>query len=116
MKTARLDEMVKGWFIGNFEPSLYITNDCEVAVKNYKVGDREAAHYHKIATEITVIIKGKVRMFDKVFFKGDIVIVEPGDVTAFEALEETINVVVKLPGVNNDKYEQTRDINYGNSK
>ena len=105
MKTARLDNMTKGWFIGNFEPTLYKTNECEVAVKPYKKGDKEKAHYHKIATEITVIVKGSVRMFNTVFNEGDIVIVEPGDVTAFEALEDAMNVVVKLPGANNDKYE-----------
>ncbi|GIU68975.1 MAG: hypothetical protein KatS3mg002_0211 [Candidatus Woesearchaeota archaeon] len=34
MKTAKLSEMTKGWFIGNFEPSLHKTNDVEVGVKN----------------------------------------------------------------------------------
>ena len=29
---------------------------------------------------------------------------EPGDVTSFEALEDSVNVVVKMPGQNNDKY------------
>ena len=33
MKTAKLVDMVKGWFIGNFEPTLLKTNDCEVAAK-----------------------------------------------------------------------------------
>lgn len=97
--------MTKGWFVGNFEPSLYKTSDCEVAIKTYKKGDIENAHYHKIATEITVVVKGKVRMFDSEFVEGDIIIVEPGDVTSFEALEDAMNVVVKLPGANNDKYE-----------
>ena len=105
MRVDYLDDMTKGWFVGNFEPSLYKTNDCEVAVKSYKKGDREGKHFHKIATEITVIIKGKVRMFDTEYSEGDIIVVEPGDTTAFEALEDAINVVVKIPGVNNDKYE-----------
>lgn len=105
MKTSRLEDMLNGWFVGNFEPTLYQTNDCEVAVKSYKKGDKEKAHFHKIATEITVIIKGKVKMFDKVYREGDIVIVEPNEITAFEALENSMNVVVKLPGANNDKYE-----------
>lgn len=105
MKTAYLDDMTRGWFVGNFEPSMYKTNDCEVAVKKYKKGDKESAHYHKIATEITVIIQGKVKMFDQVFKAGDIVIVEPDDITSFEALEDAVNVVVKLPGANDDKYE-----------
>lgn len=105
MKTARLNDMTKGWFVGNFEPTLVKTNDCEVAVKLYQKGDKENAHFHKIATEITVITKGRVKMFDREFAEGDIVIVEPGDVTAFEAVEDSINVVVKIPGANNDKYE-----------
>lgn len=105
MTIGHLDDMTKGWFVGNFEPSIYKTNDCEVAVKEYKKGDKERKHYHKVATEITVIVKGRVRMFDTVYSKGDIVVVEPGDATAFEALEDVINVVVKIPGANNDKYE-----------
>ena len=104
MKTAKLDEMKGGWFIGNFEPSLWKTNDCEVAVKSYKKGEKEATHFHKIATEYTCIIKGRVKMFDTVFEEGSIIIVEPGDATDFEALDDSINVVVKIPGANNDKY------------
>lgn len=104
MRVSKLSDMKGGWFIGNFEPSLYKTNDCEVAVKTYKKGDCEEAHYHRIATEYTIVTSGKVKMFDTEFVQGDIIIVEPGDATAFEALEDTTNVVVKIPGANNDKY------------
>ncbi len=62
MNEYNLDDMIKGWFIGNFEPSLHKTNDFEVAVKSYKKGEYESEHYHKIATEFTVILDGKVRM------------------------------------------------------
>lgn len=105
MYSAQIESMTKGWFIGNFEPSLYQTNDVEVAVKTYKKGDSESAHYHKIATEFTVVVQEKVRMFDKEWEAGSIIAAEPGDATSFEALEDTVNVVVKLPGANNDKYE-----------
>lgn len=106
MKTAKLENMVKGWFIGNFEPSLLKTNDVEVAVKTYKKGDYEAKHHHKIATEFTCIIRGKVKMNDIEYGAGDIVVMEPNESTDFECLEDnTTNVVVKLPGANNDKYE-----------
>ena len=97
--------MTKGWFVGNFEPSLCKTNEVEVAVKSYKRGDKENAHYHKIATEITVVVSGKVRMFGKEWGAGDIIVVVPGDVTDFEALTDAVNTVVKIPGANNDKYE-----------
>lgn len=104
MKTANLNDMVKGWFIGNFEPSLLKTNDVETAVKRYQKGDSEGAHYHKIATEYTVVLNGRVRMFEKEFSDGDIVVAEPGDITAFECLSDAVTVVVKIPGANHDKY------------
>lgn len=105
MKTAKLEDMVKGWFVGNFEPTLYSTNDVEVAVKEYSKGDHEKKHYHKIATEITIITQGRVKMNGIEYRKGDIIVMEPNEATDFECLEEdTQNVVVKIPGANNDKY------------
>jgi len=104
MKIARLDDMIKGWFIGNFEPTLLKTNDVEVAVKSYKQGDKEEKHYHKIATEITVVVSGKVKMNDVVYKDGDIIVIEPNEATDFEALENTVCSVVKYPGANDDKY------------
>ena len=104
MYTSSLDKMVKGWFVGAFEPTLYKTNDVEVAVKEYEQGDSEQPHYHKIATEITVVNTGKVKMFDKIWAAGDIIVVEPGDITGFEALEKASTTVVKIPGALNDKY------------
>lgn len=105
MKTSKIDEMIKGWFIGNFEPSLLKTNDVEVALKKYKKGDYEKTHYHKIATEFTVIVSGSVKMNGIEYFEGDIIVIEPNEATDFEALEDdTVNLVVKIPGANNDKY------------
>ncbi|MDN5249318.1 hypothetical protein [Bartonella sp. TP] len=104
MKVARLSDMKDGWFIGNFVPSLYQTTDCEIAVKTYKKGQSEQAHYHKIATEHTVIINGKAKINGAIYQAGDIVVVDPGEPTTFECLEDTITVVVKIPGALNDKY------------
>ena len=105
MKVANIRDMVKGWFVGNFEPSLLKTNDCEIAVKHYKKGDSEVAHFHKIATEFTCIISGRVLMNGVEYEEGDIFVREPNDITDFTAREDnTVNVVVKIPGANNDKY------------
>lgn len=104
MKNFKLDKMIRGWFVGNFEPSVFKTHEVEVGVKEYKKGDIEEKHHHKIATEITAIIRGKVRMNGVIYSKGDIVMIYPEEATDFEALEDTISVVVKIPGANNDKY------------
>lgn len=106
MKTAKLEDMTKGWFIGNFTPSLYLTNDVEVAVKRYKKGAYENVHYHKIATEFTVIIEGAVVMNGTEFGPGDIVVAEPYERVEFRALTDAVNVVVKIPGASHDKYEE----------
>ena len=110
MKVTSLDNMVRGWFVGNFEPTIIKTNDVEVAVKEYVKGEYEETHYHKLATELTVVVYGKVRMNNEIYGKGAIIVIEPGDVTDFEALEDTACAVVKYPGALNDKYmEGERD-------
>ena len=104
MKNDRLDQMFKGWFVGGFHPTVFSTDACEVAVKNYKVGECEAAHYHKVATEITLVLTGKVTMFEKSWSDGDIITISPGEATAFEAITDAVTVVVKLPGALDDKF------------
>jgi mannose-6-phosphate isomerase-like protein (cupin superfamily) len=96
--------MKNGWFIGNFEPNAFRTGDLEAAVKTYKAGDHEEAHFHKIATEMTVVVSGEVAMNGKRYGSGKIVIMEPGDVTDFRAVTDAVLAVVKVPGVKNDKY------------
>ena len=104
IKKFKLDDMINGWFIGNFDPSLYKTNHLEVGVKKYSSGDSEKLHFHKIATEFTVIISGEVLMNDEKYVSGDILVIEPGVATDFFALSNVVTLVVKIPGANNDKY------------
>ena len=44
-------------------------------------------------------------MNGKEYSAGDIIIMEPNEATDFYAVTDSENVVVKLPGANNDKYE-----------
>lgn len=104
MNRKNLKEFVRGWFVGGFEPTLYNTTDVEVAVQRFTKGDKEASHCHKIATEITVIVEGRARMNEHTLETGDIMCIPPGEYTDFEALEDTVTTVVKLPGALNDKY------------
>jgi hypothetical protein len=104
MKVHKLEEMIKGWFIGKFTPTIVCTSDVEVAVKTYKAGDYEATHHHKIATEITVIIDGSVRMNGAEYTSGTIIVLEPNEESDFLALTDVTTTVVKIPGAPNDKY------------
>jgi quercetin dioxygenase-like cupin family protein len=104
MQQFKLDNMTKGWFVGAFEPAALKSTAAEVAMKQYKQGDVEELHHHKIATEVTLVASGTVRMCDKVWVAGDIIVMEPGEATAFEALTDATCVVVKTPSCLGDKY------------
>ena len=66
----------------------------EVAVKHYRAGEHEAAHYHKIATELTVIVRGTVRMNGVEHGAGTIICIEPNESTDFTALTGTYSIDV----------------------
>jgi quercetin dioxygenase-like cupin family protein len=104
MKVAKLDDMVRGWFVGDFSPTTFATQDVEVGVKRYVAGESEARHYHKVATEVTLILSGHVRMNGVEYRTGDIITIAPNESADFEVIEDTVTVVVKLPGALNDKY------------
>jgi len=104
MKVSKLNDFFKGWVVGNFEPSLFKTDDFEVAVKSYKKGDYEPKHYHKVATEITIITKGRVVMNFEVYNEGDVIVMEPGEATDFRATNDVTTTVIKFPCVEGDKY------------
>jgi hypothetical protein len=104
MIVRSLEDMVGGWIVGNFEPTCLRTTACEVACKHYEAGASEAAHVHRIATELTLVATGRVSMNGRTFTAGDIIVLEPGEATDFRALERATTVVVKMPSVTGDKY------------
>ena len=104
MKVHNLNDMKRGWFVGEFLPTAFATNSCEAACKIYNKGDYDEKHMHKVATEISVILKGKASMNGVLYKEGDIIVMEPGEATDFKALTDASVMVVKVPSVKDDKY------------
>lgn len=96
--------LTRGWFIGNFDPTCFKTDLCEVGYKRYKAGDYEELHHHREAIEITYVISGVVKMNGHIIKEGQIVLIDKKESCVFEALTDASNIVVKIPGVSNDKY------------
>lgn len=103
MQIDKLSEMTGGWFIGNFKPAVIQSTDFEVCVKTYLAGQVEAAHYQRVATEVTVIICGEARMGSEMIQTGDIVTIYPNEVADFEAITDVSLVAVKFPSSPSDK-------------
>jgi uncharacterized cupin superfamily protein len=93
----------RGWFIGDFTGAIYQTKDFEV---NYQKNPRSQtpSHIHKVAHEITLIVKGRQICNGEIFEAGEICILEPGDISQIEYLEETETVTIKVPSVPTDKH------------
>lgn len=104
MIVHRLDEMVRGWFVGDFEPAAVRATGAEVALKSYPAGESEARHVHRVATEVTAVVSGSVRMDGRQLREGDIAVLAPGQASDFLALTDAVVVAVKLPAVAGDKY------------
>ena len=96
--------MTKGWFIGDFEPSLMKTKEFEVAVQHFEAGEYADWHVHKVATEYTVIVSGKAEMNGRLISEGDIIVLEPEEGSDFRALTDVTTAVVKTPCAKGDKY------------
>jgi len=104
MEKFQLDDMIRGWFVGDFTPSVHQSKDFEVAIQRYKAGDVEKDHCHKVATEITVIASGRASINGEEFGQGTILRMNPGEYSQFSAITDVTTVVVKFPSVIGDKY------------
>ena len=104
MRILKFDDMKRGWFVGDFEPTVFASKEFEVAIKEYHAGQTEEWHYHKIATEITVIFNGVAEMSGRRIGPREIVLLESGEGSDFRAVTDVVTVVVKIPSIMGDKY------------
>lgn len=105
MKIHKLSDMFRGWFIGDFEPSVFRTKEFEVGVLTHKKGEHWTEHYHKIATEINVLLEGSMTINGIHIRVGDVFVIEPQESSAPVFLEDCKVLCVKTPSVIGDKYE-----------
>jgi mannose-6-phosphate isomerase-like protein (cupin superfamily) len=104
LERHKLDDFTRGWFVGNFSPTLISTDAAEVAVQRYQAGAHEPRHLHKVATELTLVVSGRARMNGEDIEVGQIIRIPPGTAADFEAVTDVTTVVIKVPCVKGDKY------------
>ena len=104
MKTYKLsDSGARGWFVGDFPEAVLKTKEFEVCYQTNQRG-HAVSHTHNVITEITLVVSGRVLTNGKIYTAGDIYVLEPGDISQTEYLEETSVVTVKTPSVPTDKH------------
>lgn len=104
MKLYRLTDMKKGWFVGDFEPTAFKTKSAEVALRFFKQGEETQDHYHKVATEVNLVVDGIMLINGKRMHPGSIFVLEPGERSHAVFEQDTVLVIFKEPSAKGDKY------------
>ena len=92
-----------GWYIGNFEPAIFKSKDIEVCHQTTEKGYTDP-HYHTKCTEILLVTRGKAILSGKKIKKGDIVVIDKGEINDLLVISKKFTVVgVKIPAGGNDK-------------
>jgi quercetin dioxygenase-like cupin family protein len=100
-----LADFWRGWFIGNFEPTVLKTEAFEVGVLQHKQGEVWKKHYHAIGTEYNVLVKGSMTICGETISEGDVFILEPNEIADPIFLEDCTVLCIKTPSIPGDKYE-----------
>jgi quercetin dioxygenase-like cupin family protein len=104
MKVYNINDMKNGWFIGNFEPSVFKNPFFEVAHHKFSAGHIGQKHTHKIADELTYIVRGSMKVSGNILKSGDMFLYEPNEISDAEIIEDVDLIVVKWPSVPSDKH------------
>jgi len=104
MKKAHINNFIKGWFVGNFEPSL-LKENFEVGFHQHSAGEFHQDHFHKQGTEINLVVEGEIKINGEIFKTGDIFVLEPYEISQCEYLTDVKLVVVRNLSDPNDKFE-----------
>ena len=103
-KLKHSDTGDRGWFIGNFDRAAVKTKDFEVCWQTNPAGAKDTPHYHKVITEVQLIVRGRIIINGVEFEPGDIYVSDPGEHYYGEYLEDTEVVAIKFPSIPSDKY------------
>lgn len=97
-------QQLNGWLVGQFSPSLVHSKEIEVGFKCIKKGTLADSHYHKLKTEYTILLSGKLRVGDTILTPPSCVVLEPHFENDHDFLEDSIILIINTPSVQGDKY------------
>ena len=96
--------MTRGWFIGDFEPSILKRKDIEIAVMDHKKGELSLSHVHRVATEYNVLLSGKLLINNIIIEPNTIFVIPNNLLTRAVFLEDCRVLCIKTPSLPTDKY------------
>lgn len=105
MEIHNIKNYIRGWFIGDFYPSILKTKDFEIGLLTHKKNENWPMHFHKISTEYNILISGKMMINNYEINVGDIFIIYPNEIANPTFIEDCKIICIKVPSIIGDKYE-----------
>ncbi len=103
IKKYNLNEMFRGWFIGNFEPSVFKSSCIEVGYLFHKKGEIWNVHYHNNLIEVNLLVKGKMILNNMEINENEIFVINQKEIACPIFLEDCNIVCIKIPNIVGDK-------------
>lgn len=103
MKVTRIEDTVKGWFVGDFPKAAFQSKDFEVSWRIHHAGEAWDLHYQEKAYEINLLISGEMVLNNVKLVSGDVFVLDPFEITDVRFITECSIVCVKTPSLPNDK-------------
>ena len=97
------ENYIRGWIIGNFEPSILKTEKYEFGKLLHKKGEYHQFHYHKNSIEYNYLINGNMLINNRKLESGDLFIINKFEIACPKFLEDCTIIVVKVPSSPGDK-------------
>jgi dTDP-glucose pyrophosphorylase/mannose-6-phosphate isomerase-like protein (cupin superfamily) len=99
----KITDFTRGWFIGDFIPSIIKTTDFEVGLLTHKKDEKWAFHYHKYMTEINILVSGSMKLNEKIINTNNVFTIYQNEIACPNFLEDCKIICIKVPSVVNDK-------------
>jgi hypothetical protein len=98
-----IDSFVRGWFIGDFEPSILRTKTWEVALLRHNKGEKWDFHYHAQADEVNVLLNGRMMLNGYEIRSRNVFTIPKKQIACPFFLEDCLILCIKTPSVIGDK-------------
>lgn len=102
--TWTIDSFVRGWFIGDFEPSILRTKTWEMALLKHSKGEKWDFHYHSQADEVNVLLSGRMMLNGHEIRARNVFTIPKKQIACPLFLEDCVVLCIKTPSVIGDKF------------
>ena len=99
-----VDSFVRGWFIGDFEPSILRTKTWEMALLKHSKNEKWDFHYHAQADEVNVLLSGRMMLNGREIRSRNVFTIPKKQIACPLFLEDCMILCIKTPSVIGDKF------------